>query len=767
MGATLLKRTIGKASLLAIFLVLAAVAGVYGSSALDGPHATSTWVLGQTNILAPPMVHAEASAGSTTGPGSGITGTLMFAGASTVDCTNLIKIDDQVDNLGADTDPVDDIPDQADMSDMGFDFDHNCVSWTWDDTLPGGAGSGGNTGDACALFDTDGDGGNNFALCAQVDANDSPPPDAVFGAEGIRFFTCDDRMDKPLNCWNALEVATFDTVGALSVVDDPFAGVSGPPAQAGEVHDAADCIGPDCATKDLQFTAHIDLMDFGSATPALTNVCSYPSGPPNSDSKDCIVPPDTGFLVITKDAGGDTTTEFSYNVTPATGLITDSNPLGPITGGTSTNLIAVDEGTYAVSELPTTNWEVDTASCAPPANNGTFDGVDSVTGIVVGAGQTVACTFTNKLSTAHLTLLKSVTNDNGGGAVADAWTLTADGAGANDLSGKSGVSGDVLPGEFNLSESGGPGGYTQTDLTCDGGTLVDTTLTLTPGETVTCTFVNDDVAPQLTVIKTVVKDNGGTAVAGDWTMDVTAINPSNNNFAGVEAPGVTITLDEGNYSVDESGGPSGYTKTLSADCTGSIAAGESKTCTITNDDVARGNARITPTGTTCEQYVNGTAVDFSDFYASQGGVVQYGIKADKINSTNPGVFFYYTGLSGAFTGSGDVLINQEDNNADVGPFSMTKNDVKLWLVTGTTCQRVQLQASRITISNGDVGDVKVNIAAAAPLGSYYVVSVRYDTGAVKGADVSLKPTVLYTITTEVGRVTVESDPNGITLAPKF
>src|SRR5207249_9799017 len=34
----------------------------------------------------------------------------------------------------------------------------------------------------------------------------------------------------------------------------------------------------------------------------------------------------------------------------------------------------------------------------------------------------------------------------------------------------------------------------------------------------------------------------------------------------------------------ESGGPSGYTATLSAGCAGTIAAGEQKSCTITNDD---------------------------------------------------------------------------------------------------------------------------------------------------------------------------------------
>src|SRR5690349_17920964 len=41
------------------------------------------------------------------------------------------------------------------------------LTWTWDDT--GWTGS--NTGDACALYDTDSDGKANFALCESVGAS--------------------------------------------------------------------------------------------------------------------------------------------------------------------------------------------------------------------------------------------------------------------------------------------------------------------------------------------------------------------------------------------------------------------------------------------------------------------------------------------------------------------------------------------------------------------------------------------------------------------
>jgi len=89
----------------------------------------------------------------------------------------------------------------------------------------------------------------------------------------------------------------------------------------------------------------------------------------------------------------------------------------------------------------------------------------------------------------------------------------------------------------------------------------------------------------LNVIKTVVNNDGGTATASDFTIGVTGTNVSPSSFAGSE-DGVEVTLDAGEYSVAETAGPSGYLSSGSGDCSGTIAAGETKTCTITNNDIA-------------------------------------------------------------------------------------------------------------------------------------------------------------------------------------
>ena len=88
------------------------------------------------------------------------------------------------------------------------------------------------------------------------------------------------------------------------------------------------------------------------------------------------------------------------------------------------------------------------------------------------------------------------------------------------------------------------------------------------------------------------------------------------------------------------------------------------------------------------------------------------------------------------------------------------------LNAGTTCTQVQLAESQIEITPG--GDVTVNIATAAPAGSYYVISVKYNTGSVVGQSAAGKPTVKFTFTTDVGfnGTIEETDTKGITLAPK-
>src|SRR5205085_227569 len=74
------------------------------------------------------------------------------------------------------------------------------------------------------------------------------------------------------------------------------------------------------------------------------------------------------------------------------------------------------------------------------------------------------------------------------------------------------------------------------------------------------------------------------ALASSFTLSVTGNSPTPASFPGAESPGTTVSINAGTYSVSESG-PSGYGQSNSADCSGSIAVGQTKTCIVTNNDV--------------------------------------------------------------------------------------------------------------------------------------------------------------------------------------
>jgi len=115
-----------------------------------------------------------------------------------------------------------------------------------------------------------------------------------------------------------------------------------------------------------------------------------------------------------------------------------------------------------------------------------------------------------------LTLIKQVINDDGGSATAAGWTLTATGPTSFSGNGPRVSSGEAFEaGSYDLSESGGPDGYSASDWNCIGVTQDDAdTITLNPGESATCVITNDDIKPEVIPI------NAGHA--GAWFNPVTS-----------------------------------------------------------------------------------------------------------------------------------------------------------------------------------------------------------------------------------------------------
>ena len=181
----------------------------------------------------------------------------------------------------------------------------------------------------------------------------------------------------------------------------------------------------------------------------------------------------------------------------------------PLTGE---NSLTLPPGTYTIIEPPVAGYTtIDNGNCAS---------------VEVTSGGTATCEFTNNDDAAHLTLVKVVNNDNGGDALATAWTLSADGP--TPISGAGGVDSDVNAGTYALSESVGPDGYTAGDWNCVGEGTFDgglDTIALALGESATCTIENVADTAHLTLVKVVNNDAGGTALATAWTLSADGPTP--------------------------------------------------------------------------------------------------------------------------------------------------------------------------------------------------------------------------------------------------
>ncbi len=314
----------------------------------------------------------------------------------------------------------------------------------------------------------------------------------------------------------------------------------------------------------------------------------------NQMQADAVILPSTVTIRKVTDPASDTTTSFPFTTT-GTGL-TGFNLMG---GGQ--NQQVVNPGTYTVVETnPSPNYALTGLTCGTATGTGTSATTNVSTrtvSITIGAagGGNVDCTYTNTLQQAHLTLIKTVTNDNGGTAQDTDWTLNAAGPmqifGATATAGVTNIA--VTSGSYTLSESGGPSGYSASTFSCvtnNGAPVISNSITLAPNDNAVCTINNNDVAPALTLVKVVTNDNGGTELSSAWTLTATGAT----GFSGT-GPSVTTdaSFDAGSYNLSESG-PSGYAAsnwvcvggTQDDSDTVTVGLGQSATCTITNNDIA-------------------------------------------------------------------------------------------------------------------------------------------------------------------------------------
>lgn len=288
-------------------------------------------------------------------------------------------------------------------------------------------------------------------------------------------------------------------------------------------------------------------------------------------TNDDVVPPPTLKLVktVTNDNGGTkTASDFQGKI--------DGNNVDWSTP------VVVTAGQHTASEVTLPSYTASSwgGDCAA---NGT---------ITLAAGQNATCTITNNDKPPIVIVNKLVSNPYGTALSANSFPLFVDATQVTNGASNT----QFNAGNHTVSETQQTG-YSFTGVTgdCSIDNFQVINIMLSIGTTSTCTLTNTAIQPKLIVKKHVINDNNGTKTASDFTMTVGGNSVVVPNFPGDEA-GTTINLNEGNYSVDELA-VAGYTKSLGANCSGTIAIGETKTCTVTNDDIAQPTLTLVKTVT--------------------------------------------------------------------------------------------------------------------------------------------------------------------------
>jgi uncharacterized repeat protein (TIGR01451 family) len=439
----------------------------------------------------------------------------------------------------------------------------------------------------------------------------------------------------------------------------------------------------------------------------------------------------TLLKTVTNDNGG-TNVDTDFTLT-ATGPSTITGVEGAVA---ITNAI-VNPGTYVLTEsgAATAAYTQGTWTCTA----GTLTG----NSLALIAGQTANCTITNN-DKPRLTLLKTVINDNGGAALDTAFTLTA--TGPVTISGVEGgatiTNAAVNAGTYALSESA-LAGYTGGAWSCVGGTLTGSNLTLAQNQNATCTITNDDVAPRLTLLKTVSNDNGGTNVDTDFTL--TATGPT--TITGVEG-GAAVTnaaVTAGTYTLTESGAATANYTQGTWTCTAGtltgnslvLAVGQTASCTITNND----KPRLTLLKTVINDN-GGTALDTAFTLTATGPVTISGVEGGATitnAAVNAGTYALsesalagYTGgawscVGGTLSGSNLTLAQNQNatctvsNNDQTARLTLTKTIVNTGGGTATLATFPLTAAGPVTIS-GTSGTAAVT-NAAVNAGTYLLSEV--------------------------------------------
>lgn len=249
--------------------------------------------------------------------------------------------------------------------------------------------------------------------------------------------------------------------------------------------------------------------------------------------------------VINDDDGTSTVDDFKL---VATG---DTDTVSGVSGTTDVTKVIVQPGNYLLAENSVPGYTASAWSCV---------GDSGISGneVRLSAGDHAVCTIVNDDDSAStLTLVKELTNDAGGTAVASDFTLKFASNSGGPESG-SGVTGDaaitsvvVSPGSYALGESTLPG-YVLSGIRCDGADLDGSDgVDIKPGENITCYFLNDDQGVDLSIVKSVNNTTPNIGEVLTFTLLITNSGPDSATDLNVIDP---LPVGFSYYAASISGG---------------------------------------------------------------------------------------------------------------------------------------------------------------------------------------------------------------------
>jgi large repetitive protein len=293
---------------------------------------------------------------------------------------------------------------QLELTQMGRDDSNTSfyqLFWSWDAT-----DFQSQTGDACALFDSDGDGNVNFDICAQiqnaagstiVQTNISPTAHTCNDSRADRCGTPGDVTPGAGQLVAGPIEDITNTGGNLVTATDPFAG------QVGAAN----------SPNDSTVAVKIAKSLLPTSTTQLVNVCDYESiaNGGNNNPNDCIVNPGGGFLSIVKHTtGGDSTFNFSVSA-PSNSPTTLTRSITTTSGtGTAAPASLIISTNNSVTETVPSGWLLTGISCTKESggSTGTLNLADNkITAVAIESGLITTCTFADTKADPELTLDKS------------------------------------------------------------------------------------------------------------------------------------------------------------------------------------------------------------------------------------------------------------------------------------------------------------------------------------------------------------------------